>query len=410
MSKTTTSATSRTEYPSKSGIYIMEVPNISGGRKWGTSFRVTVPARLTGKDRLRRNHPTLEAARSWAADQLRTGRKLGAGFHGLTEDEQRKCMEALEILRPKGLDIVAAARFASERLASEVSTVPSEQVIKELIESRAKKSDRYREDLRLRLKRFSDQFPSPLAHRTGKEMTAWIKGLDVAPQTQLNFKRVVVTVFEFAKEQEYLPAGFDEHSKIVVDDLDGEGEILIFTPDEVAKLLDAAAPAFKPCLAIQCFAGMRSSELERLTWDAIDMSERKIVFTKARKGKRTKRGGRVRRTIPIGDRLAAILAPYVDAGAAGVLWGGNDDAYSDEQTSAADAAEVPWKKNAPRHSYGSYRMEITKNENLVALEMGNTPDMVIEHYREVVSKKAALAWFGITEANLDGLAGTLPRT
>ncbi len=404
MSKTTTSATSRIEYPAKSGIFIKEIVNASGGQEYGRSYMITVPSRVTGKLRLRKQLPTLDEARAWAGNQLRSGRTLGASFHGLTEDEQRKCMEALAILRPKGLDIVKAVEFAVPRMASEVSEVTSGQVVTELIESRSKKSDRYREDLRLRLKRFTDEFPGALAHRTGKEMTSWIRGLGVKPQTQLNFKRVIVTLFEFAKEQEYLPAGFDEHSKIGVDDLDGEGEILIFTPDEITKLLAAASPAFKPCLAIQCFAGIRSSELERLTWDAIDLSERKIVFTKAKKGRKTRRGGRVRRTIPIGDRLAAILAPYVEPGKTGVLWSDNDDAYCDEQTKAANAAEVPWKQNAPRHSYGSYRMEITQNENLVALEMGNTPDVIIEHYREVVSKKAALAWFGVTEANLVAFA------
>lgn len=31
---------------------------------------------------------------------------------------------------------------------------------------------------------------------------------------------------------------------------------------------------------------------------------------------------------------------------------------------------MQWKRNGLRHSFGSYRMEQTKNEGLVALEMG----------------------------------------
>jgi hypothetical protein len=51
---------------------------------------------------------------------------------------------------------------------------------------------------------------------------------------------------------------------------------------------------------------------------------------------------------------------------------------------------VKWKRNGLRHSFGhsfgSYRMEQTKNEGLVALEMGNSPKVVKDHYFEIVDE------------------------
>jgi hypothetical protein len=59
------------------------------------------------------------------------------------------------------------------------------------------------------------------------------------------------------------------------------------------------------------------------------------------------------------------------------------------------AAKVKWKRNALRHSFGSYRMEQTKNEGQVALEMGNSPKVVKDHYFEIVDERAARDYWSI---------------
>jgi hypothetical protein len=44
------------------------------------------------------------------------------------------------------------------------------------------------------------------------------------------------------------------------------------------------------------------------------------------------------------------------------------------------AARVTYKRNALRHSFGAYRMEMVKNAGQVALEMGNSAAIVMKHY------------------------------
>jgi hypothetical protein len=49
---------------------------------------------------------------------------------------------------------------------------------------------------------------------------------------------------------------------------------------------------------------------------------------------------------------------------------------------------VEWPKNGLRHSFGSYFFAKSRNENLTAAEMGNSPSMVYRHYREIVKPTA----------------------
>jgi len=54
-----------------------------------------------------------------------------------------------------------------------------------------------------------------------------------------------------------------------------------------------------------------------------------------------------------------------------------------------------WKHNALRHSFISYRVAAVKNIAEVSLEAGNSPQMIFQHYREVVDADEAKMWFAI---------------
>ena len=65
----------------------------------------------------------------------------------------------------------------------------------------------------------------------------------------------------------------------------------------------------------------------------------------------------------------------------------------------ADAPEFKWKQNALRHSFISYRVSETGNVANVSLEAGNSPQMIFQHYKELVQPDAAKAWFAIVPAS-----------
>ena len=69
-------------------------------------------------------------------------------------------------------------------------------------------------------------------------------------------------------------------------------------------------------------------------------------------------------------------------------------------TELPDGTEVTyrraaWKKNALRHSYISYRVAEIHDVAKVALEAGNSAQIIFQHYRELVREKEAKEWFAI---------------
>ncbi len=70
---------------------------------------------------------------------------------------------------------------------------------------------------------------------------------------------------------------------------------------------------------------------------------------------------------------------------------------------------MPWRHNALRHSFCSYRLADVNSAAQVALEAGNSPQMIFEHYRELVTEKAAKAWFAITPETAKALKAKLDK-
>ena len=63
----------------------------------------------------------------------------------------------------------------------------------------------------------------------------------------------------------------------------------------------------------------------------------------------------------------------------------------------AEAAKVPRKANALRHSFASYRVAQLQHVDQVALEMGNSPAMIFEHYRQLVTAAQAKRWWSVAK-------------
>jgi hypothetical protein len=60
---------------------------------------------------------------------------------------------------------------------------------------------------------------------------------------------------------------------------------------------------------------------------------------------------------------------------------------------------LKWKHNGLRHSFVSYRIAVVQNENQIAMEAGNSPAMIHQHYRELVTVAQAKEWFSIVPAS-----------
>ena len=98
-----------------------------------------------------------------------------------------------------------------------------------------------------------------------------------------------------------------------------------------------------------------------------------------------------KRKIELQENLRAWLEPY--SMESGPIF--NKDPRK-RMATVAKASGVTWKPNGLRDTFASYRLEQTKNEGLVALEMGNSPKMVKERYADVgVTAESAREYWSI---------------
>ena len=119
------------------------------------------------------------------------------------------------------------------------------------------------------LRRFAAAYPGPILDVTSADIDAWLRSLKVSPVSRNAMLVSVNILFSFALEQNYLPTGPTAASqlrKVKVPD----SEISIFTPEDFARIIHAAPDRLIPLLAISAFAGIRSAEIARLDWSAVD--------------------------------------------------------------------------------------------------------------------------------------------
>ena len=86
----------------------------------------------------------------------------------------------------------------------------------------------------------------------------------------------------------------------------------------------------------------------------------------------------------------------------GRLWTRSSNRYFAAQKQASEGAGIPWKANALRHSFISYRLAKTKDIAAVALEAGNSARVIFANYRQLCSESEANDWFSILPAQAEG--------
>jgi integrase len=201
----------------------------------------------------------------------------------------------------------------------------------------------------------------------------------------------IQTLFTFAAGQRYLRRDWNEMDAVSVWKTPNE-EVEIFTSKEISALLEVAGPKMVPFLAIGAFAGLRTAEIERLNWSDVDFASGYIRVTAAQ----AKTGSR--RLVPLMDNLRSWLLPYARGSGpiielANLANGIQRLIRKFKSSNEQPAGRAKWKHNGLRHSFCSYRLAIVKNAAQVALEAGNSPQMIFQHYRELVTEREANDWF-----------------
>lgn len=388
--------------------------------------------------RVRRVYPTQEAAIHEAKE---AGKRLAKGVAGVPEVSSADwaCYSrSRQILDPLGIPLERGAALVAhliQRLAGRATPEQAieyfikchphgmvakkvEEVVKECLEAKRKDglSARYRRQLGYDLDRFKGRFKNYIGDVSGVMIDEWLRSLDLAPRTRNNLRASFQVLFNFAKARKYLARDHDEMASVSLVK-DADGEIGIFRPGELRELLAMAKPELVPALVIGAFAGVRHEEIQRLDWQDIKLRAG-IIEIRAAKAKTASR-----RTIPIVPSLKAWLLAQGDRTEREALRTGtrsgpvcpfldftrqllklaatvNEARVLAGRVSKDGKGKFEWQHNGLRHSFISYRVALVKNVNQVALEAGNSPQMIFKHYRELVTPQDAKAWFAVTPKSI----------
>jgi len=304
---------------------------------------------------------------------------------------------ATKALEGTGASLFAAVQgFIASHSAKQVPPRTVAEVAAELAKDRegAGCSEEHVRDITKRLEPFAKAFQCQIASVTPplvREYLTSLRGVRGQPLTgrsRDNARRMIVSLFNFARQQRYIPRELAEEIAEIPPPVVETPAAGIFTPEAFGRVLGAASGTDQALLAIGAFAGLRAAELHRLEWQDIRLAERVIVLA----GAKTKTASR--RVIEIQPNLAEWLAPDLQPFGR-ISRHAHEHALSWALMKIARAAGVPWVKNGMRHSFCSYRLAVTKNAVQVAHEAGNSPAMVFKHYRELVTEAQGKAWFDI---------------
>jgi integrase len=296
--------------------------------------------------------------------------------------------------------VQAATDFArrNQQVQQQRTVAEAATELVELKKSRGA-SGRYAEDLKNRLDKFAKSFAVGVDTVSTGDVQGWLDELKAAPRTVKNFRGSLCTLFKFCEARGYIAKGENPATGTEQVSTRNGDAISIFTPLELSRLLAAAPDTFKPVIALQAFAGLRSAEVMRLDYEDISGG-----FVRLDAGK-TKTA--TRRLVAVLPALRDWLDEYGKK--SGPVFP-HTRAYfhelqrdtaertavkADKEKRIAAIKPVKWKANALRHSFISYRVAITKDVAATALEAGNSATMIHQHYRELVKPNEAKQWFAV---------------
>ncbi|MEI6194184.1 MAG: site-specific integrase [Verrucomicrobiota bacterium] len=316
----------------------------------------------------------------------------------------KDAVEAVKIVDGK-VSLLEMAKEFKRRKMHELPDKMLPVAVDEMIETRTKDGtgDAYVRVLKVYLNQLKESFNCQLRAVTTGQLADYLRNQDVSSRSKNNARATIGAFFKFCKERGWLPRDH-EGIELVPKFKEKPTDITIYSPWEVTQFLNHSRPEMVPFLAIGAFAGLRSAEIERLDWSEVHLAD-KFIEIKAAKAKTASR-----RIVPITGNLAKWLKDHAkDEGRVvpfdnvnkQIGWLVEDtnqalkEAAENDGKDPEKAKKVKWKKNALRHSFISYRVAETQDVAKVALEAGNSPQIIFQHYRELVQPKEAKAWFGI---------------
>lgn len=311
---------------------------------------------------------------------------LDSNLPPLTSAELIDAASARHLL-PEGISLVECARFwISEQGASEVVEIKKATEIFLGAKRRAGLRQRTLQDYEYRLgkllncKSIADQL-----HKVSvAQLEDALRDVD-DPTSRDNYRRVWRALFNFGIRRGWL-------RKNPCDALESPRRDKplpeFLRPEEVQSLFNHASIEIQAELAIGFFAGLRSAEIDRMTWASV-REEHIVVSSAMAKARR-------QRYVEIVPNLRAWLDQLNPGKPEERICRGLKLERQRMKKAMLKAAGIRWPHNAARHSYATYHLALHQDPGRTSLMLGHQSQaLLFEHYRGLATKEEAEAFFGI---------------
>jgi integrase len=287
---------------------------------------------------------------------------------------------------PSGASLVEAVDFYLQHQTSEEKCV--RDAFKALIERKTKENKRprtiseYKTILNPFVKKEGLRLVSEISKKSVESYIEKPKNSIITYQNRL---RIFSSFFNFCAREGWL---VENPTKSLPRKQYDPEEIVFLSLKEAKEVVKATkSKDWLPLLPYICccmFCGLRPSEAERIDWSSISLKQGEAFITVKASGAKKRR----RRIVEIPKNAQNLLALA------------SKDSFRPRNFKRKiqlfrKSLSFEWSNNILRHSYGTYHFALHSNENLTASNMGNSPDILHEHYRALTTKSEGKKYFSI---------------
>lgn len=224
----------------------------------------------------------------------------------------------------------------------------------------------------------------PVSMVSQQDVENWLATKPWAPATRRSAMTRLSAFFSFAVRRGWI--GFNPVTRldpVIVEPKPPR----IFTPDEAENYLTAVwqtAPVLLPCTVLGLYAGLRTAEIQKISWADIDL-DRGFIRVDACVSK-----VRQRRIVPLEPKAVGLLAPLVGRRL-------NVPRWSQRMPRMRVALRMGWMQpsNILRATAASYLLALHQDCGKVARMLGHSPDVLLRFYADLVTPEDCAAFWNI---------------
>lgn len=346
---------------------------------------------LVNGTRRREYHKTERAAKKAMADHVDLSRQAGNVWVNLDEDERLDAIRVLRLAKGRGMTL---GQLWDAYLAGTAVKTTEPKTLKEalgdlttsLIASNSRSI--YVTRMEQTCGRFIKGREAMLcSHVKTADVVAYLAAMEVKPVTKHSTQKRLRTFFEFCVTHEY--TGENPVAKIRLPRLDFLPP-RVFSPREAAKVAVLCRRKFPRLLAwlgLAMFAGIRPDEIARLTWECVDLDRKIVVIGAAASKVRARRIVELEPAAVSWLKLAKEMKCELSA----------EGYYRNKfmRTVAKRLGLPRWPADICRHTAASYLLALHKDVQAVAITLGNSPGILLRHYRELVHAEDAKRFWAL---------------